>query len=88
MLPFLSSTLAKLAAAVVAFYLLLSFLSAIRMYFIHGAYAHIEFNPRKWGAYGKWAPRRIRLLRTTRNVAYIVLVVWLIAVGFSIESGA
>lgn len=68
----------KAALAVVAAYLFLSIISAVRMYCVHSRYVHVEFGGNKWKRFGRWAPKRRRLLRSMRRAtigAAIVLVV-------------
>jgi hypothetical protein len=57
-------------------YLLVSFVSALRMYFVHRIYVHIEFNQKKWRSFGHWAPRRLRLLTQLRRWAAVGLLSW------------
>lgn len=81
---FLLGAIAKLSVVVIAAYVLLSFISALRMYFIHSRYVHIEFSPKTWEGYGKWAPRRLRLLIRMRWLAITALLLCIATVGASV----
>ena len=58
------------------------------MFFIHSRYVHIEFNAKAWQGYGKWAPRRLRLLIRMRRIALAALLLSVGALGVSIFVGA
>ncbi|CAN7615740.1 hypothetical protein LJR034_004716 [Caballeronia sp. LjRoot34] len=64
-----------IAAAFIAAYIIVSFMSAIRMQFVHGVYAHIEYNTAKWSKFGAWAPKRVALLLRLRRLAILAIVV-------------
>ena len=66
----------KLAALVVMTYLVTSVGSALRMYFVHSRYVHVEFAGKKWRSFGEWAPRQYRRLIGLRWAALAGLVVW------------
>ena len=62
-------TVLFLALACIVVYVVLSILSALRMWFVHGKYVHIEFNSQHWKTFGKWAPQRLRTLVLWRRMA-------------------
>jgi hypothetical protein len=67
-----------LATAVIAAYVFISFISAIRMLLAYGVYAHIEYKPAKWRKFGHWSPRRLILLVRLRRLAVLAIVVLLV----------
>ncbi|KKB64715.1 hypothetical protein WM40_04850 [Robbsia andropogonis] len=67
----------RLAALVVMTYVVVSVCSALRMYFVHSRYVHVEFAGKKWRSFGEWAPRQYRRLIGLRWAAVAGLVVWM-----------
>ncbi len=51
-----------LSLLIIGIYVVLSFVSALRMLTVHGRYVHIEYAA-KAARSGTWAPKRVRLLR-------------------------
>jgi hypothetical protein len=63
-----------IAASIAISYAILSILSALRMYFVHRKYVHIEFDQKKWHHFGEWAPRRLGTLIVMRHCAVLSIV--------------
>lgn len=68
----------QMALALVGLYVLVSIVSALRMYFVHHHYVHLEFAGKRWRKFGEWAPRQYRRLSLLRLVALLTLVAWLV----------
>lgn len=68
-----------LALGLSVVYLVLSLASALRMYFVHGRYVHIEFARKKWRSAGEWAPQRYRWLNGLRGASVLFVLLWIIA---------
>lgn len=79
--------LGKIALAVVVIYIASSFLSALRMYFVHGHYVHVELAGKKWRSFGSWAPRQYRRLSLLRAIAGAFIVLWIIGVAVGVYLG-
>ncbi|WP_165107433.1 MULTISPECIES: hypothetical protein [unclassified Caballeronia] len=62
------------AEIVVPAYVIVSILFAIHMYFAYGAYAHIEYNPKKWRKFGTRTPRRLVFLLRLRRLAGLAVI--------------
>lgn len=68
--------LASLAILAVIAYAIVSFQSALRMYFRHRDYVHLEFSPER--VRGQWGRGRLGLLRRLRWLALAAVVVLLL----------
>lgn len=78
-----------IAALIIAVYVVVSFSSALRMRFVYGTYAHIEYNRAKWSRFGKWAPRRLIFLLRLRRLAMLAIVIAVVSAALpSFLSGA
>ena len=75
----------KIMLAAIVVYVLASLASAVRMYFIHGRYVHVEFDKKKWAAFGDWAPRRIATLVFIQKIALILIIIWVISIAIDIS---
>jgi type VI protein secretion system component VasK len=73
----------KFALITLCVYMAFSVMCALRMYFVHNIYVHVEYSQKKWHSFGQWAPRQYRRLRILRAVALLLIVVWLAAVIYS-----
>lgn len=74
----------KAVLALILAYPLLSIISAVRMYCIHSRYVHIEFGGKKWDRFGRWAPKRKRLLLRIRKIALYAGIVLTLAVAWEV----
>lgn len=79
--------LGKIAVAVLVIYIAASFLSALRMYFVHSHYVHVEMAGKKWRNFGSWAPRQYKRLNILRAIAFILILLWIVGVGINLYSG-
>lgn len=87
MLESLSYLVGKLTVGAISVYVFMSLFSALRMYFMHNQYAHIEFNPKKWSTFGTWAPKRLSLLKKLRWLALASLLIYAgLVIAFIISS--
>jgi type VI protein secretion system component VasK len=67
----------RLTLLILAVYVVVSFFSALRMYFVHNYYVHVEFAGKKWRSFGTWAPKQYRRLKFLRTAAILMIFVWL-----------
>jgi type VI protein secretion system component VasK len=79
--------LGKIALVVVLIYLASSFLAALRMYFVHGHYVHIELAGKKWRSFGSWAPRQYKRLTVLRSIAFVMVLLWIVGVCVVVYQG-
>lgn len=83
----MTSALTVVACMFVGIYLIVSFMSAIRMGLVHGHYVHIEFSRRRWARWGRWAPQRLRLLTRLQLLAGLAVLSWIAGEVVSILAG-
>lgn len=74
----------QVALALVGLYVLVSVMSALRMYFVHSHYVHLEFAGKRWRHFGEWAPRQYRRLSALRLLALLTVALWVGVLVFEI----
>jgi len=67
----------QVALALLGLYVLVSVMSALRMYFVHSHYVHLEFAGKRWRHFGEWAPRQYRRLSLLRLIAIATVMLWI-----------
>lgn len=75
--------LGKFALFALGLYALFSVMCALRMYFVHNIYVHVEYSQKKWHSFGQWAPRQYRRLKILRSLALLLIALWFAAVIYS-----
>lgn len=66
------------ALALLLIYVATSVFSALRMYFVHSRYVHLEFSGKKWRTLGEWAPKQYRRLSLMRSATLFFIAIWLL----------